>query len=582
MQSNHKMTDYRFAPVNLFTWFALVGILVIAVTLRFYGIDFGLPQTGVRPDEESVIWAALRIADEHSPRFFAYPSLYPMLYLTVLGIQFGVGLASGQMSSIDDLLAELAVTPEKFYLLDRVLSAMFGCATVILVFFLARRLGGRDWVGLTGALFTALAYLHVRESHFGTVDISLTFFCVLGVLNIVYAADRGSLKAFALAGFCAGLAASTKYNGVALAGPIFLAVLVQVQEEGRNPILLRALQDGRLWTAGVTLIIGFLLGTPFLLWDWTTFVDNMTSEVASKLGEDPYFGVDLGRGWFYHLHFSLLYGCGLAMLLLSLYGALMSLRSLESRMALLILAFPFCWWLAVGSSRSVFVRYAVPLVPFVGIFGAVGLGIFAKRIDRLLSPILSYVVIFGVFVAACAFPLYKSIQFGRLLKQTDSRALAVEWLDSNLKGGATVGQEPGLGAVELWPTAELMKGAGTSGQGRVWRHRINHLLKGNVKGYVPMYYIDEEWKVGKSQELTDAVPDVVLLRSYPLVYEVSNPNLREKIKRSYHLVKSIQTLPPQGKYVFDKQDAFYLPFADFGAVRRPGPNLEIWIRNRHG
>ncbi len=62
--------------------------------------------------------------------------------------------------------------------MGRVLSALFDLATVLLLFFLARRLF--DWrVGLLASFLLALAVLDIQGSHYFAVDTFLTFFVTL-------------------------------------------------------------------------------------------------------------------------------------------------------------------------------------------------------------------------------------------------------------------------------------------------------------------------------------------------------------------------------------------------------------------
>ena len=106
--------------------------------------------------------------------------------------------------------------PRLYYRTCRLVSVATGVATVPLVFLLAPRLTGDRRVGLLAALLLAVCYLHVRDSHFATVDVTMTFFTTLCVLLALEAARTGAAALFAAAGLAAGLAAGgAKYN----AGP---------------------------------------------------------------------------------------------------------------------------------------------------------------------------------------------------------------------------------------------------------------------------------------------------------------------------------------------------------------------------
>jgi hypothetical protein len=50
------------------------------------------------------------------------------------------------------------------------------------------------------------------------------------------------------------------------------------------------------------------------------------------------------------------------------------------------------------------------------------------------------------------------------------------------------------------------------------------------------------------------------------------------LARKYEVVKTFTAYRPQAGDVFDRQDAFYLPFSGFSGVDRPGPNLVVFKR----
>ncbi|MCL4395904.1 MAG: DUF2298 domain-containing protein, partial [Chloroflexi bacterium] len=106
----------------------------------------------------------------------------------------------------------------QIFLVGRALSALFDLSTVLLIFFIGRRLYDTR-VGLLGALFLAASVLDIQQSHFFTVD---TFTNVPILIAFWYAMDIADGKkwtAFLFAG-CA--------FGIALAGRINIAPFVTV------------------------------------------------------------------------------------------------------------------------------------------------------------------------------------------------------------------------------------------------------------------------------------------------------------------------------------------------------------------
>ena len=75
--------------------------------------------------------------------------------------------------------------------LGRAISAAFGTATIPLVYAVGTRLAGR-LAGLLSATLLACAVIHLRESHFFSVDVSMTFFTVLAWLFALRLVERGN------------------------------------------------------------------------------------------------------------------------------------------------------------------------------------------------------------------------------------------------------------------------------------------------------------------------------------------------------------------------------------------------------
>ena len=116
--------------------------------------------------------------------------------------------------------------------MSRLLSAVMGVATVWWVFAICRRLFDRT-TAVAAALFLALCFLHVRDSHFGVTDVPMTALVVAALVALSRAADNPTrVRGWALCGALSGLAASTKYNGgLVLAPAVGTAIVTLIQSE---------------------------------------------------------------------------------------------------------------------------------------------------------------------------------------------------------------------------------------------------------------------------------------------------------------------------------------------------------------
>lgn len=95
------------------------GLVLLAAALRLWSLDFGLPHPHVRPDEMTVVRAALNIPAEFTPGFFNYPSLYLDLLAPLYVVYYLVGKAAGWLADPHDLAALVWVDPSPLILIGR-------------------------------------------------------------------------------------------------------------------------------------------------------------------------------------------------------------------------------------------------------------------------------------------------------------------------------------------------------------------------------------------------------------------------------------------------------------------------------
>jgi two-component system OmpR family response regulator len=246
----------------------LGGIVLVALALRLTGLTWGLPWV-FHPDENHYVAVARQMvrSGDPNPHYFENPSLLTYLIAGELLLLRGLG-PPGLVEANATVLARLD-------------GALLGTAGVVLVFLVGRRLFDRP-VGLASALFLAVAFLHVRDSHYGVNDVPATTVLTLALLLAARAAGRPTAARLALAGLAVGLAASTKYHlGLGL-------VLVPAAHWLGRQAAGRPLLDGparrALAGAGLAAAGGYLLGTPYTLLDAGGFLEGFLDQYATAGG----------------------------------------------------------------------------------------------------------------------------------------------------------------------------------------------------------------------------------------------------------------------------------------------------------
>jgi hypothetical protein len=515
------------------------GVLACGAALRLWGLGFGLPHVLAHPDEVRVAHTAIGfLSGDLHPGFFNYPSLF----MYALGLaDFGyctAQVAAAAFPSIAACAASWSTDWEPFLINGRLLSATAGTTTVALVYLLGRR-AADPFTGLLGAIFLSVAFLHVRDSHFGVTDVAMTALTIGSLLLLVRAHDQTSGRAFAVAGLVAGLATSTKYNAALLVVPLIVSTTIAWWQ-----------RDRALWSRvplfGAAATAGFLCGSPYVLFDPVRWWTDVSSEATHlTVGH----GINLGVGWRYHFTVTLWHGLTWPLLLAGCAGALwIAVRS--PRRAALLLAFPVAYYIVAGRGYTVFARYMVPVIPFLCLTA----GYSAAHIARLIAIRVAdsravVAVIAGLLVAL---PTIKSVQLDRVLSRADSRVLAAEWILRNVPEGSTV----------------YLTGS---------HYGHPDLSRRDSPSPFDTPTFDE--RIQRFRTRSGAVierPDWLIVQESPLIIYSRVPDIIRELLPHYELLQSFRAIDLQAWHIFDQQDALYIPLAGFQRVGRPGPNLFVY------
>ncbi|MFL7792595.1 MAG: ArnT family glycosyltransferase, partial [Anaerolineae bacterium] len=282
-------------------WWAiplLIVILVIGGYLRFTHLDWD-DYKWIHPDESHMQQMLGKIHTPDSGSFFEDIAIYFDTHRSPLNERnsgdrysygtlplFLVRFTAEGLDQMCDSLHEASLEPSKAFasvqgdvydrlchgdrftgyrskLVGRLLSATADMGTILVVYFIGRRLGG-DLTGLLAANLTAVTAFLIQQAHFFTVDSTMCFFMTVAAYFAVRASRTGEWSSFALAGLSSGLAAACKISGVLVSLMVALAAAVWLwqQEPSRrwwglwNAIL-------RLAVAGVLCLIAFRVTNPY-------------------------------------------------------------------------------------------------------------------------------------------------------------------------------------------------------------------------------------------------------------------------------------------------------------------------------
>jgi hypothetical protein len=383
------------------------------------------------PDEPRIVERAVRFHQgDLNPRFFNWPSLYMYVVAGAYGLVFGM--------SPDGVAGAFAREPASFYFVGRLLTAVFGTATIGVLYVTGRIAYGR-LVAILAAGLLAVDLLHVRDSHWVTTDVPLTFLVGLATCFAVRYWRAGRLADAGAAGLVAGLATSMKYPG----GLAFLGLVAAhaARRPGR-PTWRRLMGRDTVVAAGLA-AGGFLLGTPYALLTPGAFVRGVLDELREV--NTVQFGNEVDApGYLFHLAYSLPEAMGWPLYLLALAGLAWALTARGAREAVL-LTFAVTYLLVIVTWSSRFERYAIPVLPSLTLLAAValvrGVGWVSCRARLGLGPwrAVALAVAAGLLLVPA---LGRVVTYHRLLAQPDTRLLGADWVEGHVQPGVRIALEP--------------------------------------------------------------------------------------------------------------------------------------------
>ncbi|MGB3478371.1 MAG: glycosyltransferase family 39 protein [bacterium] len=576
------------------THLILLIILVVSGIVRFWGINFGLPSTECRPDESTVMQISLRFfTGDLNPHFFNYPSFYMYLLFFVYIGYFLIGTIFGMFTSLSYFVASFIVYPSSFYLINRFIVACMGILTVFIVYKITLQLFNKK-TALIATLFCGLAYLHVRESHFGVTDIPTTLFIMCSMMYIIKSQKHRTLKNFIIAGLFAGLATSTKYTGILLFIPMFFVHLFNIIDNNDKKIKL--FFDKKILLFSGTTIFVFLITNPFIILNFSKFIADLMFEI-DHLNRGHI--MILNQGWWYHLKFSLFFGLGWSLLFSSLLGFLLLIK-VNIRKFIILCSFPCIYYILTGKGYTVFLRYIIPVIPFLCITSAFLIGHVSDKLFKSLKPRLNYGITYLLAVLIITPSAYSITRFNSLLTKQDNRLTTKKWIEMNIKEGSSIYQTGDKwGKIQLHPTlgtlkqtlsklSDLYESKGRHDQ--VLKSEIDYLIaqiyyfkKKHVIGYDCWQYDSELKKFKYNYKYKNTLPDYIIIQESPLTaYSKVHKKIMESVRTAYNLRKAFKVSDVRNKEnLFDQQDCFFIPYVGFKDVTQPGPNYYIFEKKSH-
>nr|BBH95550.1 hypothetical protein KTA_37490 [Thermogemmatispora argillosa] len=441
----------------------LIALTVLGLALRLYGLNWD-DGNSFHPDEREILFHVVAIAWPTSwsqfldparsplnPQFFAYGS-FPIYLLAAVG---------AVLKHFFPTLGSFA----NLTLVGRVISALFDSGTIALTALLALVLiqderPGRPhaWaVALLAAAFVVFTPLQLQLSHFYAVDTILVFFITLTILACVaLVKSERPLRWALLAGLGYGLALATKFSAAPLIVPLGLACGLRWWRQG-------SLDGWELLPLSlITSVLVFFVAMPYAFLDARDFIQQVSfqGDLARGLIDLPYVRQFAGTiPYLYELQNMVLWGQGVTLGLTALLGLLWLCWSLLTRRQLSAWLVPLAWILVygaiTGSFYVKFMRYMLPLYPFLALLAALLVLQFQDWLGRWLVGALREAqdtlrvgrvrlargLGYGLLGFVLAGTIFQGLALLNVYSEPNTRIMASRWIYSHLPPGSVLTYE---------------------------------------------------------------------------------------------------------------------------------------------
>jgi len=425
----------------------LVLIFLIAISLRLLGINAGLPMFSIIPDELTIVRGAMEVWESAVPEGLGWPGTFYMFVLSLSYlVYFLLGNASdvvaglmgdwvGLLGAVDDFYVRYYTTPTAQYIIARGWSVLFGTATILLVFLVARRLYGMA-AGVVAAGILAVLPLHVTHSRLAVPDITMAFFVTASFYYVSRILENRRDSDYWLAAVMVGLAVSNKLNG-----GIALLTLLFGHLASSNHMwssIWWKLLDRRLIVATGITMLTFYLATPYLVTAPSVVLKELAFSILSEGTREISFGT---------LKETLLGvsdGLGPVALLGSVLAIVWSFSGgrRDDRPIKLILLTSLIYLLpfAISPRRSEY--YLLPILPMVCIMASYGFLNTWKQISLSFARVTwMRFTLLAIVASLLAFSGARTLSTAMELYEVDAGALAKKWIEENIPVGTRIAVE---------------------------------------------------------------------------------------------------------------------------------------------
>lgn len=403
---------------NFYILLLIAFLILISAFFRFYNLNWDQGNF-YHPDERNIANAVtkIRFFSRLDPQFFAYGGFSIYLYTGAVNI---ISFITKDSSWISDwgLINVVA----------RFFSALFSTLTIIPLYFLAKKIASTKTALIAVILYT-FTVTSIQTSHYGVTESVITFIGVLICLFSIINFKKLNLANTIILGVISGIGIAAKISSVLFLIMPFSSFILMIN---KNDLKLRKIAFYFLLFSIICFLV-FTLFSPFTFINWSKFLESMNYESGVATGSLPVvytLQFDNTLRYIFQIK-NLFWQIGLAALFSVLGFIFLLYKALKTKNKeiLIFILFPLIYFLYVGAWHTKFLRYMVPIVPFLIILA----GILLAEI-RLKYKIFGKILIMIVILSS----VFWSVAFFSIYTRPQTRIAASRWIYSNIPRGSKI------------------------------------------------------------------------------------------------------------------------------------------------
>jgi len=398
----------------VYVFFAV--LVLTAAFFRFYNLNWDQSHF-FHPDERNIDNAVSGIVffSQMNPNFFAYGGFSIYLYKAASILVYFISKNSSWISDWGYI-----------NIIGRFFSAFFSTLTIFPLYFLTKRVANKK-VGLLTIFLYAFSVGPIQTAHYGVTESLITLIVVSVCLLSVLVFKRLTLLKTFILGIVSGVGIATKTTSlIFLITPFIAYFLIIIKNKGH---FLKILKHFIIFL--FTTAIVFVIFSPYTFLSFNKFLESMNYESGVATGSLPVvytLQFDKTIPYLFQLQ-NLFWQIGPVAFFAILGFLFILFKTIKTRNKnLLILScFPLIYFLYVGSWHTKFIRYMMPIVPFLLIFAGIFL-FWIRSKKRWLGNIF---IIFSVLTS-----LLWTLTFFSVYINPQTRISASVWIYNNIQPGA--------------------------------------------------------------------------------------------------------------------------------------------------